>query len=55
VFSCAGQDQPLDRIDFQSLRARLRQNSVQEKLTRRWIEFASSGSIVKVGMAGASR
>jgi hypothetical protein len=55
VFSCAGQDQPLDRIDFQSLRARLRQNSVQEKLTRRWIEFASSGSIVKVGVAGASR
>jgi NADPH-dependent glutamate synthase beta subunit-like oxidoreductase/NAD(P)H-flavin reductase len=55
VFSCAGQDQPLDRVDFQSLRARLRQNSVQEKLTRRWIEFASSGSIVKVGVAGASR
>jgi NAD(P)H-flavin reductase len=54
VFSCAGQDQPLDRIDFQSLRARLRQNSVQEKLTRRWIEFASSGSIAKVGVAGAN-
>jgi NAD(P)H-flavin reductase len=41
VFSCAGQDQPLDRIDFPGLRARLRQNSVQEKLTRRWIEFAA--------------
>jgi hypothetical protein len=55
VFSCAGQDQPLDRVDFQNLRARLRQNSVQEKLTRRWIEFASSSkSAVEIEEAGAS-
>jgi hypothetical protein len=52
VFSCAGQDQPLDRIDFPSLRARLRQNSVQEKLTRRWIEFASRESSAEIGAVG---
>ncbi|MSP81452.1 MAG: pyridine nucleotide-disulfide oxidoreductase [Alphaproteobacteria bacterium] len=38
VFSCFNQDQPLDRVDFDGLAARLRQNSVQEKLTRRWID-----------------
>jgi NAD(P)H-flavin reductase len=37
VFTCACQDQPLDAVDFGVLRARLNQNSVQEKLTRRWI------------------
>jgi NAD(P)H-flavin reductase len=37
VFSCFNQDQPLDRVDFQALRDRLEQNSVQEKLTARWI------------------
>jgi hypothetical protein len=42
VFSCANQDQPLQLVDFGGLRARLRQNSVQEKLTRRWIEFITS-------------
>jgi hypothetical protein len=52
VFSCAGQDQPLDRIDFPGLRARLRQNSVQEKLTRRWIEFASPEPSAKIGAVG---
>jgi NADPH-dependent glutamate synthase beta subunit-like oxidoreductase/NAD(P)H-flavin reductase len=54
VFSCAGQDQPLERIDFPGLRARLRQNSVQEKLTRRWIELVSRGSFDRLGTAGAS-
>jgi NADPH-dependent glutamate synthase beta subunit-like oxidoreductase/NAD(P)H-flavin reductase len=39
VFSCANQDQPLGRVDFLNLHARLRQNSVQEKLTKRWIEY----------------
>ena len=34
MFSCFNQDQPLDRVDFAGLRQRLRQNSVQEKLTR---------------------
>lgn len=38
VFSCFNQDQPLDRVDFQGLAARLGQNSVQEKLTAQWIE-----------------
>ncbi|MEO8165866.1 MAG: pyridine nucleotide-disulfide oxidoreductase, partial [Betaproteobacteria bacterium] len=38
VFSCFNQDQPLDRVDFAGLAARLAQNSVQEKLTARWID-----------------
>jgi hypothetical protein len=37
VFSCFNQDQELDRVDWQGLNDRLRQNSVQEKLTARWI------------------
>jgi len=38
VFSCFDQDQELDRVDFGSLRARLGQNGVQEKLTKQWID-----------------
>jgi NADPH-dependent glutamate synthase beta subunit-like oxidoreductase/NAD(P)H-flavin reductase len=38
VFSCFNQDQPLDRVDWPALDARLRQNSVQEKLTAEWID-----------------
>jgi NADPH-dependent glutamate synthase beta subunit-like oxidoreductase/NAD(P)H-flavin reductase len=38
VFSCFNQDQPLDSVDFDGLAARLRQNSVQEKLTAQWID-----------------
>jgi hypothetical protein len=38
VFSCFNQDQPLDRVDWQALDQRLRQNSVQEKLTAEWID-----------------
>ena len=38
VFSCFDQDQDLDRVDFGSLRARLGQNGVQEKLTKLWID-----------------
>jgi len=38
VFSCFNQDQSLDRVDFGSLRARLGQNGVQEKLTKLWID-----------------
>ena len=38
VFSCFNQDQQLDHVDFSNLAARLRQNTVQEKLT-------NSGSI----------
>src|SRR5262249_21022033 len=37
-FSCFDQDQELDRVDFGSLRARLGQNGVQEKLTKLWID-----------------
>jgi hypothetical protein len=38
VFSCFNQDQPLDHVDWAALDARLRQNSVQEKLTAEWID-----------------
>ena len=33
IFSCYNQDQELNRVDFDDLRTRLRQNSVQEKLS----------------------
>jgi hypothetical protein len=38
VFSCFNQDQGLDRVDFGSLRQRLTQNSLEEKLTALWID-----------------
>ena len=38
VFSCFNQDQSLDRVDFASLKTRLSQNGVQEKLTKLWID-----------------
>jgi NADPH-dependent glutamate synthase beta subunit-like oxidoreductase/NAD(P)H-flavin reductase len=38
IFSCYNQDQELDRVDFQNLHARLRQNSVQEKISNLWFE-----------------
>jgi NAD(P)H-flavin reductase len=38
VFSCFNQDQPLERVDWPALDARLRQNSVQEKLTAEWVD-----------------
>jgi NADPH-dependent glutamate synthase beta subunit-like oxidoreductase/NAD(P)H-flavin reductase len=38
VFSCFNQDQDLDKVQFEGLRARLGQNGVQEKLTRLWID-----------------
>jgi len=38
VFSCFNQDQALDRVDFPALNERLRQNSLSEKLTARWID-----------------
>jgi NADPH-dependent glutamate synthase beta subunit-like oxidoreductase/NAD(P)H-flavin reductase len=37
VFSCFNQDQPLDTVDFTNLRARLRQNTVVEKMTNLWL------------------
>jgi NADPH-dependent glutamate synthase beta subunit-like oxidoreductase/NAD(P)H-flavin reductase len=38
IFSCYNQDQELDRVDFDNLHARLRQNSVQEKISNLWFE-----------------
>ena len=37
VFSCFNQDQPLDSVDFSALNERLKQNSLAEKLTAKWI------------------
>jgi NADPH-dependent glutamate synthase beta subunit-like oxidoreductase/NAD(P)H-flavin reductase len=37
VFSCFNQDQELDHVDFTNLRARLRQNTVLEKLSNLWL------------------
>jgi NADPH-dependent glutamate synthase beta subunit-like oxidoreductase/NAD(P)H-flavin reductase len=37
VFSCFNQDQRLDEVDFTNLRARLRQNTVVEKMTNLWL------------------
>jgi len=38
VFSCFNQDQDMDRVDFPNLAARLRQNTVQEKLSNMWLD-----------------
>jgi NAD(P)H-flavin reductase len=40
VFTCAGQDQPLDAVDFTVLRNRLSQNRAQERLAAPWIDRA---------------
>ena len=39
IFSCFNQDQEMDRVDFPNLNMRLRQNTVQEKLSTRWLEL----------------
>jgi NADPH-dependent glutamate synthase beta subunit-like oxidoreductase/NAD(P)H-flavin reductase len=39
VYSCNNQDQALDRVDFPNLAARLKQNSVQEKLSALWLDY----------------
>ncbi|HEX2060695.1 MAG TPA: FAD-dependent oxidoreductase [Thermoanaerobaculia bacterium] len=44
VFSCFNQDQHLDEVDFGNLRARLRQNTVLEKLTNLWLTRVWSGA-----------
>ena len=38
VYSCFNQDQKLDEVSFSHLHERLKQNSVQEKLTAQWID-----------------
>jgi len=44
IFSCFNQDQEMDRVDFPNLAARLRQNTVQEKLTNMWFDRLLRGS-----------
>ena len=51
VFSCFNQDQPLDRVDWKALHARLSQNAVQEKLTAEWIDHC----LVALGARGMQR
>jgi len=38
VFTCAGQDQCLDEVDFSNLNARLKTNSLQEKIANLWLD-----------------
>ena len=38
IFSCFNQYQDIDRVDFPNLAARLRQNTVQEKLSNMWLD-----------------
>jgi NADPH-dependent glutamate synthase beta subunit-like oxidoreductase/NAD(P)H-flavin reductase len=38
VFSCFNQDQKMDEMDWGNLAARLRQNTVSEKLTNLWLD-----------------
>jgi NADPH-dependent glutamate synthase beta subunit-like oxidoreductase/NAD(P)H-flavin reductase len=42
VYSCIEQDQNLDLVDFNCLKNRLSQNSLQEKLTNTWVEYCLS-------------
>ena len=50
VFSCFNQDQHLDDVDFANLRARLRQNTVTEKLTNLWLtRLLSKREVAEVG------
>ncbi len=49
IFSCFNQDQLMDRVDFFNLNARLRQNTVQEKLTNQWLEQV----LLEAGLAHA--
>ncbi len=39
VYSCSNQDQNLDYVDFKFLSERLKQNSLQEKLTAKWVNY----------------
>jgi len=39
VYSCYNQDQDLDKVDFPNLNARLKQNTVQEKLSNLWLDY----------------
>jgi NADPH-dependent glutamate synthase beta subunit-like oxidoreductase/NAD(P)H-flavin reductase len=39
VFSCVNQDQLMDQVDFANLNARLKANSVMEKITNKWLDL----------------
>jgi NADPH-dependent glutamate synthase beta subunit-like oxidoreductase/NAD(P)H-flavin reductase len=39
VFSCVNQDQLMDHVDFSNLNARLKANSVVEKVSAQWLEY----------------
>ena len=43
VFSCFNQDQKLDEMDWENLRARLSQNTLEEKLSNQWLENSLAG------------
>lgn len=50
VFTCFNQDQHMDKVDFNNLNSRLKNNSVLEKLTKFWMDhlFANSDGQFKV-------
>ena len=39
IFSCLNQDQLMDHVDFKNLNTRLKQNTVQEKLSCLWLDY----------------
>ncbi len=55
IFSCFNQDQSMDRVDFFNLNARLRQNTVQEKLTNQWLEQVLAAGGTRARLAGSSQ
>jgi hypothetical protein len=40
VYSCFNQDQEMDQVNFGHLNDRLKQNSLQEKITAQWIDHS---------------
>ena len=54
VFSCFNQDQNLDQVDWPTLRTRLSQNGVHEKLTALWIDHCLRDLGVRPQLAGAT-
>ena len=42
VFTCYNQDQDLDAVDFENLRARLKQSSTQEKVSNAYFDHLVS-------------
>jgi hypothetical protein len=51
IFSCFNQDQDLDRVDWTCLNERLKQNSVQEKVTKHWLNRALTGLALRPSAA----